>query len=190
MINRYIYIIFIFTSILCCKGVKILFNNDSVISYTGSHPAHDWTGVSQGFRGGIICKNDLLQECVIKIAVPLKSFDSNNSGRDSNMLLATESNKYPFVKFVSKRFNLLDSLDQKFDLSGILEFHGVKNNIIIDIEISRDQESMLGLADFSLLLSDYKVSRPELLFTPISDKINISCKLLCDNKLFFKEDEK
>ena len=79
------------------------FNDNSIVVYKGSHPAHDWKGVSSNVKGGIICEKE---ECVLQVIVPLESFDSGSSGRDSNMLFSTESHKYPYVKYYSDPFSM------------------------------------------------------------------------------------
>ena len=72
---KYIYFILII-SISFTKGVKIMFDPSSTISYKGFHPAHDWIGESNNFKGGIICDDNSFNECFIKVAIPLNSFDS------------------------------------------------------------------------------------------------------------------
>ena len=188
---KYFYFILVVFTISYSESVKILFNSNSTISYTGSHPAHNWIGVSNNFKGGVICNDSSLNECFIKIVAPIKSFDSKSSGRDSNMLLYTESKKYPYVKFTSNQFNISSSLDAEVMLSGELEFHGVTKNILINVVLSSKGDMLLGTTEFLLSLEEYGVDRPELLFIPISDKIRITCKLLCDNKLgLFENGEK
>ena len=77
----------------------------SEISYTGSHPAHDWTGISSSFKGGIVC--DSFDDCIIKIQIPINSFDSGNSSRDSNMLYYVEANKFKYVTFFLNHLALM-----------------------------------------------------------------------------------
>ncbi len=180
---KYFYFISIIFTISYSENVKILFDSNSTISYIGSHPAHNWTGVSDNFKGGIICNDTSLNECFIKIVAPIKSFDSKNSARDSNMLLYTESKKYPYAKFTSNQVNIFNSLDTELMLSGRLEFHGVTKNISVNIALSSKGDMLLGTTEFVLSLEEYGVNRPELLFIPISDEIKITCKLLCDNKI-------
>ena len=117
---------FLFFSIMIpSKEIRVSFIDSSAISYKGYHPAHNWKGVSEKLKGGIICKDSTLLDCIIKVIAPLDSFDSGSSGRDSNMLFYTEANKYPFVKFTSNSFNIKDMIGGKNDLLGVLEFHGI-----------------------------------------------------------------
>ena len=174
-----IYLLFIYLlSISFGDKIKLPFNDNSSIIYQGSHPAHKWQGVSTDVRGGVICEDN---QCIIQVIVPLESFDSGSSGRDSNMLFSTESHKYPYIKYYSDSF-IIDSMNEKsINLSGYIEFHGVKKYIQNHVIISNQDSVLLGFSDFSISLDDYKIERPQLLFVPISDQIKLKCNLFCNN---------
>ena len=90
-------IVFLLASIFTLSfmnDIKLPFNDNSTVIYIGSHPAHEWKGISTDVKGGIICEDN---NCFVQVIVPLESFDSGSSGRDSNMLFTTESHKYPYV---------------------------------------------------------------------------------------------
>jgi len=160
--------------------IKTVFQDKSKISYLGSHPAHDWMGVSQNFKGGIVCYDNL--ECVIKIQIPMESFDSGNSNRDSNMLYYVESNKYKYVTFYSDSFKLDNSLllaGKNINLNGKLNFHGMKKDISFNVLMTSDSQFLRGQTQFEINLSEYNVERPSLLFVPISNKVTIKCDLYC-----------
>ena len=160
--------------------IKAAFQNKSKISYLGSHPAHDWTGVSQNFKGGVVCNNN--SECVIKIQIPIESFNSGNSNRDSNMLYYVESNKYKYVTFYSDSFKFDSTLllaGKSINLNGELKFHGIKKDISFDVLITNDSQFLRGQTQFDIRLSDYNVERPSLLFVPMSNEVTIKCDLYC-----------
>ena len=183
-------ILIIFLSIFIGEETKIPFNQDSFIIYEGSHPAHKWEGLSNDIRGGIVCVDN---ECIIQVIIPLESFDSGNSGRDSNMLFSTESHKYPYVKYYSEPFlieiinntkwpsGVFPGNEKSMDLSGYIEFHGVKKKIQSDITINYQDSVLLGVSDFYISLDDYRIKKPQLLFIPISDQIRLRCSLYCNN---------
>ena len=160
--------------------IKAVFQDKSKISYLGSHPAHDWIGVSQNFKGGVVCYDN--SECVIKIQIPMESFDSGNSNRDSNMLYYVESNKYKYVTFYSDSFKLDNSLllaGKNINLNGKLNFHGMKKDISFNVLMTSDSQFLRGQTQFEINLSEYNVERPSLLFVPISNKVTIKCDLYC-----------
>ena len=163
------------------EEIRVSFSDSSTISYKGYHPAHNWSGVSEKLKGGVICKDSTLLDCIIKVIAPLDSFDSGSSGRDSNMLFYTESNKYPFVKFTSNSFNIKDMIGGENDLLGVLEFHGIKDTISTRINILNQKAILSGKAQFTISLDHYNVDKPQLLFVPISDNIDIECHMFCKN---------
>lgn len=171
----------IFAIMMPLKEIKVSFIDSSTISYKGYHPAHNWVGVNENVKGGIICKDENLSDCVIKVIAPLDSFDSGSSGRDSNMLFYTESNKYPFVKFTSNSFNMKSIVGSDNDLLGVLEFHGIKDTISSRVNILNQGSTLSGTAKFSISLDSYNVEKPQLLFVPISDNIDIECHMFCKN---------
>ena len=182
------FLIFAFT--IASKEIRVSFSDSSTISYRGYHPAHDWEGISEKLKGGVICEDSTFSDCIIKVIVPLDSFDSGSSGRDSNMLFYTESNKYPFVKFSSDSFNMRNMIGAKNNLSGILEFHGIKDTISSQINILNQGSVLSGSAQFSISLNRYSVEKPQLLFVPISDNIDVQCYMFCENNFLNFNNEK
>ena len=177
MINFFLGLLF---SISFVNDIKLPFNNNSTVIYEGSHPAHKWKGVSSDVKGGIICDSS---DCVIQVIVPLESFDSGSSGRDSNMLFTTESHKYPYVKYYSDPFSIefIKNKQSSIVLSGYIEFHDIKKDMETNITINYQDSVLLGTSSFSISLDDYRIDKPQLLFIPISDEINLTCNLYCEN---------
>ena len=180
----------IFAFIFSLEGIRISFHDSSTISYKGYHPAHNWTGVSESVKGGIICQDNTLTNCIIKVIVPLESFDSGSSGRDSNMLFHTESNKYPFVKFSSDSFNMRQVLNNESNLRGVLDFHGIQDTVLAHVKIKNNQTTLSGTTQFSVSLDNFNVEKPQLLFIPISSEIDIECNMFCGNDFLNFKDEK
>ena len=176
-------IIFLLASIFTLSfmnDIKLPFNDNSTIIYIGSHPAHGWKGISENVKGGIICKDN---DCFVQVIIPLESFDSGSSGRDSNMLFTTESHKYPNVKYHSNPFSIerIQNKEPSIDLSGYIEFHGIKKDIETEIIINYQDSVLLGTSNFHISLDDYEIDKPQLLFVPISDQIILECTLYCNN---------
>lgn len=161
------------------------FDSKSEISYFGSHPAHDWVGVTSDFKGGIVCNN--LNDCTIKVRIPVDSFDSGNSSRDSNMLYYVEANKFRYVSFFSNSFSINDetlTIGSSIQIEGVIDFHGIKRNASMNVLIFPQDEFLTGIADFEIRLNDHNVDRPSLLFIPISNIIEIKCNLYCQLSKF------
>ena len=146
----------------------------SYIKYTGNHPLHSWTGISNDINLKLDCDND---NCIINISTPLEKFNSGNDSRDSNMLYYTESLKYPVVSFKSNSFRFNEQFDKSIDVKGVLNFHGIDKEISLKIALSNENSEYWGTCDFNFELSAFNVGRPTLLMLKISDIIEVKTKL-------------
>ena len=145
----------------------------SFIKYTGNHTLHTWEGVSNNINFSIDCIDD---NCKLYVSTPLEDLDSGNDSRDSNMLYYSESLLYPTVSFSSDYFTFTGEFDSSIDLEGTLDFHGIKNQIPITINLFKEKKSYWGSCEFNFSLDSFNVERPSLLMIKISDLINIKVK--------------
>ena len=65
------------------------------------------------------------------------------------------------------------NLDEKVQIDGIIEFHGIEKSITVKVDLIQ-MKDMIGLnGEFTINLSDFSVDRPSLLLKKIDDKIII-----------------
>ena len=164
-------IIILFFQIAFAQGVPVTIEVDqSFISYDGRHPAHNWTGVSKEIKGSFIFDKDNPTASNVDLFVPVFSFDSKNSNRDSNMLDVIEDYFYPTVSFTSSG---IIKQENQYYIKGLLFFHGIKKEITIPVNFTLDDKKIKVDADFSISLTDYKIKRPSLLTIKMKDDIAI-----------------
>ena len=164
-------IIILFFQAAFAQGVPVTIDiEQSFISYDGKHPAHNWTGVSKEIKGSFVFDLENPTSSNVDLFVPVFSFDSKNSNRDSNMLDVIEDYFYPTVSFISSQ---ITKEDNGYLITGILFFHGVKKEITIPVNFILDDKKIIVDADFSVSLSDYKIKRPSLLTIKMKDEIAI-----------------
>lgn len=169
-------IIILFFQAVFAQGMPVTIDiEQSFISYDGRHPAHNWTGVSKEIKGSFIFDIDNPTLSNVDLFVPVFSFDSKNSNRDSNMLDVIEDYFYPTVSFTSSE--ILKEENEYF-INGILFFHGIKKEITIPVNFILDDKKIVVDADFSISLSDYKIKRPSLLTIKMKDDITIKLFLI------------
>ena len=169
-------IIILFFQVIFAQGVPVTIDvEQSFISYDGRHPAHNWTGVSKEIKGSFIFDIDNPTSSNVDLFVPVFSFDSKNSNRDSNMLDVIEDYFYPTVSFTSSE---ITKEDNGYSITGILFFHGVQKEITIPVNFILDDKKIIVDADFSVSLSDYKIKRPSLLTIKMKDDIEIKFFLI------------
>ena len=169
-------IIILFFQAAFAQGVPVAIDiEQSFISYDGRHPAHNWTGVSKEIKGSFVF--DLINPTSsnVDLFVPVFSFDSKNSNRDSNMLDVIEDYFYPTVSFTSSE---ITKEDNGYLITGILFFHGVKKEITIPVNFILDDKKIIVDADFSVSLLDYEIKRPSLLTIKMKDDISIKFYLV------------
>ena len=144
-------------------------SNSSKITYYGSHFTSDWQGHSSGFRGRIIydAVNQTTNSCSLR--VDLATFDSGNSNRDSNMLTYLDVFQYPEVMFDSNEI-FVEGINAS--IKGKLTFHGITKDINLTADISFN-DGFNAEGSFIILLSEYDVERPVLLFKKIADEMKL-----------------
>ena len=155
----------LFVSFLSSQTYEI---KGAQIKYYGSHFLHDWIGVSNDLNGNVfIDKNNSKYE--VDLNVPLISFSSNNSNRDSNMLIHTEAFSYPEVIFKSTNIVLNQNSAM---VEGDLLFHGItkkiKTSATIDIA-----NGFVANGSFIINLKDFNIETPTLMLIKIDDIIKI-----------------
>ena len=144
-------------------------SNRSKITYYGSHFTSDWQGHSSGFSGRIVydAVNQTANSCSLR--VDLATFDSGNSNRDSNMLTYLDVFQYPDVMFVSNEI-FVEGINAS--IKGKLTFHGITKDINLTADISFN-DGFNAEGSFIILLSEYEVERPVLLFKKIADEMKL-----------------
>lgn len=143
----------------------------SYLTYKAVHQFHAWEG--KNTNADCIIVYDSEKETVDKVAVSAKvaDFDSKNSSRDSHALEVLEAIKYPKVTFVST--SISDLGNNKFKIKGDLTFHGVTKSISFEATQTKTKSKIIAEGSFSVLMTDYKIERPTLMFIPTNDSMDI-----------------
>ena len=141
----------------------------SKITYYGSHYAHDWQGHSTSISGKILYDADDQTSNRCSLRVDLATFDSGVSNRDSNMLTNLDAFQYPDVMFVSNEI-FVEGLIAS--IKGQLRFHGITKDVNLTADISLT-DGFNAEGSFTILLSDYEVERPALLFKKIANEMKL-----------------
>ena len=149
------------------------------VTYYGYHLLHDWKGTSNQI-GCDFTFEPSLENFDGFISIPVKSFDSGNSNRDSNMLVYCKGIKYPDISFRPKEIIKGDNL---VTINGMLEFAGNVQDLTTSANIKAiSDSSFTAKGKFDILLSKFDIDRPSLLFTKIDDKISIEYSIIGEKK--------
>ena len=97
-----------------------------------------------------------------------------------------ESDLYPNSTFEGQIKNFsLKELDQEFkehEIEGVLTIKGINNDIITKAKIRKIDEKIELLSDFSVMLSDYKIKIPKIVFKKIDEEVKINLNFVYERK--------
>lgn len=154
-------------------------STESILQYHGHHPLHGWTGTSHSVHGALRLDLTDPSRSSVTIRVPVASFDSGNSNRDSNMLDAVEADRYPEVLFESTAISVQrwertsSGYEGSWTVGGNLTFHGQTHPVTIPVTVRIEGNRFEATGAFSIALSQFKVRRPKLLLWSIRDTIDL-----------------
>lgn len=145
----------------------------STIRYSGYHVAHDWTGASTKAAGILILNDSKLQR--IAVSVPLASFDSNSSNRDSNALRVLNALLHPEARFYSEQIRQID--DESVELLGFFELNGIRQDYKLILRLTTQENECHISGKFKLNLNDFDLKLPRFLLKPIDEEIDVDIEL-------------
>ena len=142
------------------------------VTYFGDHYLHQWQGVSETVTGQFIY-DDINQNYNCVVSIPLTTFLSGNSNRDSNMLTYCRAIEFPNIEFESTEVLLASK--NTIGINGHIRFAGKTKIINLIVELSDNEKEGLIRAEgeFKINLSDFNIDRPSLLFAKINDTIKV-----------------
>ena len=155
--------------------------SESRIVYHVVHKLHRVDGTSRKAEGRArILPAGQVQ---VSLRVPIESFDSGNSNRDSQMKEAVEAARFPVVELKASCDGMsmpisFPATNQKICRAQI-SFHGIQK--VIDVSVQAAFESATRIhatSTFALSLDEFKVARPSLMFVKIDDELKMDVDLM------------
>jgi hypothetical protein len=139
------------------------------LRYQAEHSFHETLGISKTIKGKAVCQNN---NCEFLIAVPVKSFDSQNGNRDAHMLEVTKGAEFPMV---SMRLSTpMDAHAKATELKPIVNFAGQSAPMKIDsIEITESGSEVHVKTKGSFNLVDFAIKAPSLLGVSVKDLVSV-----------------
>lgn len=150
----------------------------SSVTYSMRHKLHSWQGVSKDLKVATKWneqKNEIEQ---ISIVVNVATFNSDLSSRDSHMMEVLDGLTYPRVLFSS---NSIQYTPDGVLVKGKLQFHGVERMIETKVKLEKINRKWVFTGSLPVLLEDYKVERPSLLFVKVDNLIKIDFQVVFNN---------
>ena len=109
------------------------------------------------------------------VVVPVKSFDSGNSNRDSHAIEVLEALKFPNVSFSASS---IQESDSQVTAKGNLTFHGVSKPVELKATKSVIKNAIKLEGGFTINMKDFAVEPPGLMGIKTDDKITIKYSMV------------
>ena len=163
-------LVFLFSFFLSLLNASSFRVENSLITYFGVHYLHKWEGSTSDVKGVVSYDKNIDQyEC--SISVPLNTFSSGNDNRDSNMLVYCRAFDFPNINFQSTSIKVNEST---LEIEGKIEFAGEEKEIKTNAKLNSLDNNLFAIeGELDILLSEFKVERPSLLFVEIEDLVKI-----------------
>ena len=163
-------LVFLFSFFLSLLNASSFRVENSLITYFGVHYLHKWEGSTSDVKGVVSYDKNIDQyEC--SISVPLSTFSSGNDNRDSNMLVYCRALDFPNINFQSTSIKVNEST---LEIEGKIEFAGEEKEIKTNAKLNSLDNNLFAIeGELDILLSEFKVERPSLLFVEIEDLVKI-----------------
>jgi len=150
----------------------------SPVSFHVNHKLHKVDGVSHAAEGKAILEPDGQVRAMVRI--PVQSFDSGDSNRDSHMLETLQAGKFPYVIFkgVGKVPGTAPGKPAQVVLRGELDFHGVKRQVEVPVTVEFGKDGSARVQGKMVVsLEAHQVERPSMLTIKLDDECSIAFDL-------------
>ena len=179
------YILLLYTFIFSQQVLfsQQFYTDEGVTKFDGSKAAFEPIRASINNTVSIIDSSDgqiaaviLISEFDFRLGLMQEHFNENY----------LESNVYPKSTFEGQIKNFsLEELNQDFkehEIKGVLTIKGVNNNITTKAKIRKLDEKIELTSGFSVMLSDYKVKIPKIVFKKIDEEVKINLNFVYERK--------
>lgn len=152
------------------------FSDSGHVEFLSNVPLHSFVGVSDVLTGRVD-----LAENTVDFYVDLNTLDTGNGKRDKDMRKTLETDDYPFAEFfgsLTGEVNPGSPDPQEVDVEGTFTIHGITKPIRVPGIITFTEGRMRIEASWTLLLEDYDITPPRLLFLKVDDEQAITIDIL------------
>ena len=150
------------------------------VRYTASDARDTWQGTAPVEQLEWQIDLEHLPAVSLTVRINPADFNSGNLIRDANARRSVfETGRYPEIvltgeRFVAQSTRLQDGQSLSGTLTGTLDMHGVTQTIRMPVELTRNGERIAVESNFSVLLSDFEMTRPSFLGVTVDDEVQLT----------------
>ena len=159
------------------SNAQIYSTTDGHANFEAKMPLNTYMGKSDKLQGSINFKTGK-----VAFQLPVKSIKTDKDKRDEHMYELLEAEKKPDVVFVGT-LNFDQKGKQTVRVKGDFTLAGTTRQITIPIDLELISEGTIQLkASWSLLITDYGIERPSIVFIQVNDKHDLSVDAMLKEK--------
>ena len=179
------YILLLFSLVLSFQNsvCQKFYTNNGIINFDGSKEAFEPIKANNNKTVSIIDSDSgqiaaviLISEFDFRLGLMQEHFNENY----------LESNIYPKSTFEGQIINFnpkeLNEGFKEYEIEGVLMIKGVNNDIITKAKIRKLDEKIELRSGFSVMLSDYNVKIPKIVFKKIDEEVKINLNFVYERK--------
>ena len=157
---------------------------ESQVTYTARDDTSEWSGVAPVEALEFTLNPDDIAASELSITLRPANFDSGNLVRDANARRGVfEAGEFPEIRFdlsdvSGADASLAEGETQTLSLSGDLTMHGVTQALELEAEVTRASNTITATGNFSVLLSDFDMTRPEFLGNQVADEVDLAFQII------------
>jgi polyisoprenoid-binding protein YceI len=158
------------------NGNQVFYSEHGHVQFRSSVPTHEFTGQSNYLVGRID-----LNQSVVDFYIDLATLDTGVQERDEDMYETLNVDEHPFGEFFGTLLTDIDlSLNepQEARVQGEFGINGVTQSVEITGSIEPVKDGLLVKADWEILLTDYNIEPPGILFYRVSDIQKVQLEIL------------
>lgn len=110
-----------------------------------------------------------------KFWVEMGLFTSDKADRDKSMYKDVESEKYKLATYTISKITKKTEKDS-YTIDGVLSFHGVEKPLMAKAEITNIDGNLIINATSMILMSDFGIEMPCLVFMCVRDQVDLLIK--------------
>jgi polyisoprenoid-binding protein YceI len=150
---------------------------DGEVAFVSTAPLQEFRGVSPHLTGQV----DFVSRGV-SFFIDLETLDSGNRRRDRDMRRNyLETERYPFATFNGTFVGMLDPRTITADsvqVEGMFTLRDIERPITVRGLVTREGEGLRVRASWPILLGDYGIERPRILFYEVSETLTLEINIL------------
>lgn len=162
------------------QNLEAVLEPESYIEYYASDDADSWRGRAPIEELVLHLAEDNLRHVRLELSIDPARFNSGNFVRDGNARRSVfQTQRYPRIHFEASQVSpnvrgFADGDARELSISGTLTMHGHSRPLQVRMGVRRRGDELFASGDFSVLLSDFSMTRPRFFNRQVHDEVRIN----------------